>query len=517
MNLTRLLYLLSLAVFVAGCNSGKVSSPTKSAEVPVAAQADEILASALYQLKPNNFGLNSSVEKPVSLLNSWRFKQVEQHGASDEPSPVNAPAGWIAESDVERLAQPKFDLADAAHIRDAMLFHTIAGYLSDRARNEVQRAAVVVDYVCRNVSLWKDDEIEVAVPPFMIIQMGRGTADDRAWVCACILRQLRQDAVIVRAKSDAKETGDKWLLGICVEGKVYLFDMRLGLPITQGDDPAIATLDEIVLHPEWLQQMSVKGDYRLTVDDLREPSISVMSDPLFWCRRMRNIEGVLPAKDVCVLYDPLLGEGKQKGALGRISETNHWPVENLKLWQYPRQQVQASQKPSKEAQQELHRLLLPLSVPIPVKVGQDGKATVGNPENKLQRIRVDQLLGKFTEAITSYNSIRHLVRDPAPPEIQRLNRMAAEDAIYWTAVCKFEVGEFDSAMELLTELQKSFDRNGNWYFPARSLVAQCRIELGQIPEAIAALERSSTDDPYQSANAIRLKRLKARVPNRNAN
>ena len=88
--------------------------------------------------------------------------------------------------------------------------------------------------------------------------------------------------------------------------------------------------------------------------------------------------------------------------------------------------------------------------------------------------------------------------------------MAAEDAIYWTAVCKFEMGEFEKAVESPIHSFGKYDRKGKWYFPARVLLAQCsRAELGQFPEAITILERTSSDDPYREANAIRVKRWSA--------
>lgn len=508
MSLFRTNVVAVLLLVCAGCNSGKVQT-TDAAGKPAAAPADEVLASALFQLNPQNFGLNSNVDKPVSLLNSWRFKQAEQRGTPDEPSPVKAPPGWIDATEADRLAQAKYDLSDAVHIRDAMMYHTIAGYLSDRGQNELQRVNIIVDYVCRNITFWKDDEIELALPAFSILQFGRGNAEDRAWLCALILKQLRIDCVIIRAKSDKKATSDKWLLGVGVERQIYLYDLQLGMPLLNGDGTSTATLADISTHPEWLQQMAVSEPYRLTADDLVEPSVFVMPFPLFWCRRMFNVEQVLPAKNACVLYEPLMDDvDNQPGLLRRISETYNWPIESLAPWKYPSRQLAASQQPTKEAQQELANLTGPFSVPYPIKQGNDGKITVGAPEWKLQRLRVAQLLGDFSETIKRYNSIRHLeVEKNNPQDLDRLNRRAAENAIYWTALCKYEMGEYDSTVEQLTEFLKKYPK-GNWFFAARSLLAQSHIQLGEIPQAIIVLERKSADDPYRDGNALRLKRLK---------
>ena len=493
-------------------SGGNSTGASQSSQAPASATSDDVLTSAVYQLRPENFGINAATDKPVSLLNSWRFKQAEAKVTVDEPVPVTAPSGWLRSEDEPRLAQPKFDASDAVHIRDALFHRALSGYLSDRGQDELQRVGIIVDFVCRNIALWKDDEIELPLVPYMSMQLGRGTADDRAWIIAEILRQLRIDTVILRPRSDVKGTTDNWLLGALVEGGVYLFDVRLGLPILNGvtgQTSAASTLAEIVAHPEWLELMSANEPYRITPKDLQDPDIFVISEGNLWCRRMHNLEQFLPASDVCVLYDPLSDEDGRAGLLQRVSKVGNWPVESLKLWPYPRRQQEESRQPSPEREQEWQRLTIPFNVPIPFKVDSEGKTTLGTPERKLQRCRTDHLLGKFTEATTRYLRIRHLDVEPSPPEIERLNRMASEDALYWTTLCKYELGEYSTAVDLLTDYIRKYDRKGKWFFPARSLLAQCYATLDRIPEAISTLERTSSDDPYRTANALRVKRWSA--------
>jgi hypothetical protein len=348
----------------------------------------------------------------------------------------------------------------------------------------------------------------------MALQLGRGSSEDRAWVCSEILKQLRLDSIVLRPKSAKKTSGENWLFGVLVEGQVYLFDMRLGLPVaTSADkgDTSIATLAEIVSHPEWLEQMAGNEPYRLTIDDLRELTVYLVTNANFWCRRMHNLEQALPPSDVCVLYDPLTDEEGRIGQMNRVAKFGGWPVESLKPWSYPRLQAMELRSPAEEKLQEWQRLTLPFSVPIPVKFDDKGKPTVGVPERKMQKFRSDQLLGKFADATSKYLRIRHLEVEPNPADIDRINRVASEDAFYWTSICKFEMGEFGTAVELLTDYLKKYDRKGRWYFPARSLLAQCYAKLDQLPKAISTLERSSSDDPYRQSNAVRMKHWTAQA------
>jgi hypothetical protein len=454
--------------------------------------------------------------KPVSLLNSWRFKKAEtqKNGETDKPFPVAAPVGWIEPEEEERLAQAKYDAVDALHVRDALFHHAIAGYLSDRGQTELQKVAIVVDFVCRNVVLWKDDDIELPMRPYMTLQLGRGSSDDRAWVCSEILRQLRIDSIVLRPKSAKKATGENWLFGVLIEGQIYLFDLRLGLPITNGSHPndaSVATLVEIVSHPEWLEQMSVNEPYRLTVEDLQEPTVYVIADPNSWPHRMHNLEQVLPANDLCVIFDSLIDEEGRIGQLNRVAKHGGWPGESLKLWAFPRLQTAEQRNPTDDKIQELKRLSVSFSVPILVKYDDQGKPSSIVEERKMLKFRSDQLLGKFADATSKYLRIRHLEVEQNPPDIDRINRVASEDAFYWTAICKFEMGEYATAVELLSDYLKKYDRKGRWFFPARALLAQSYAKLDQLPKAISTVERSSSDDPYRAANAIRSKRWAAEI------
>jgi len=511
--------LATILVTLVGCNSGKVTAPAQSAGTPTAtgarsdvATSDDVLASALVQLRPENFGINSTTEKPVSLLNSWRFKQLESKGIAEQETPVAAPEGWTSADRLKWASQAKFDMEDAVHVRDGIFFHSIAGYLSDRGRDELQRVSAAIEFVCRNVALWKDDEIELPLIPYFTIQVGKGSVKDRAWLAAEILRQMRINSVIVRGKSDAKSSNDKWLFGVILDKQIYLYDLRTGLAVFGGsvEPTSVARLSDIPAHPEWLEQMSATATYRISAESLKEPVFFAITTPDFWCPRMQRLEQSLPPSESCVLYEAIQAPLQESSLLQRLSTGSGAPVDAIKLWTHPANQIEGSRRPSPEVANDLRQLIFALSAPVPVKA--DGSPTGAPPENKLQRFRTEHLLGHFGEATKKYLSIRHLEVEPAIPEIARLNRAAAEDAFYWTILCKYESGEYASAAELLQAYLKKYDHKGKWYFSARSLLAQSFAASGHIEKAINSLERTSSDDPNREANAIRLKRWSAIAP-----
>src|SRR5262249_29562134 len=131
------------------------------------------------------------------------------------------------------------------------------------------------------------------------------------------------------------------------------------------------------------------------------------------------------------------------------------------------------------------------------------------PERKLLRIRTDHLLGKFSEVTQKYLGIRHLEVEGFPPELDYFNRLAADDAFFWTGLCKMELEDYAGSADIFASYLKKYDRKGKWYFPARTLLARSYAKLGQVNESIKSLERTSSDDPNRVENAVRVKRWQA--------
>jgi tetratricopeptide (TPR) repeat protein len=484
---------------------------------------EDLLHSAVHQLRPENFDISAATDKPVALLNSWSETVNGQSGDPKATNPEVAPipTGWIDEKGLEKLKQQAYDPRDAVHIRDAMLTHTIANYLAARGKTELQRVMAVFDFVVRNISFRGPNEVDLPLGTYRLLLLGKGTAEDRACVCASLLKQLRIDCVIVES-SDSGTDPDTWLLGVVLNDQVYLFDPRLGLAIPSTDDlsqsvETPATLDQIVDHGEWLKRLSLRADqpYAIDAESLKQPRILPIADSYFWPLRMKLLEEALPANDLCVLYDPLVDDGGRKGLLTRLTTSiRNWKVDQLQPWPHP-QRAEGTVAPAIRQQVEIQLSLF--NLPFTILKDEQGNVTGRSkqPERKMLRIRTDQLLGNFEEATKRYFSIRHLEIDTDQLQVRDLaavNQLVAEDAIYWSAVCKYEAREFDGAIEQLNGYLKRYDRNGRWNFPARALLGECYAGLGKFSEAAAVLERSTrSDDPYRASNAIRIKRWNARA------
>ena len=531
--------LLMLAT-VTGCPRKAVVSSGKATNK--AASAEDLLKSAIHQLRPENVGFAAAPDKPVSLLNSWRgmLADARQDGDGAEAETPAPPADWTSAEVEKRLKSDKFDELDAVHIRDCLLTHTLATYLAARSNDELQRVQEVFQFVVRNIALLGDDAPELPISTYLILMTGRGTPEDRAWICASVLRQLRIDCVIVRPSDAAKAADGDWLLGVILNDRVHLFDAKLGLAIPSSSEagPAgfkPATLAEISDHAEWLQQLTARADqpYGIDAASLKVARVMPIAEPGFWSRRMSRLEQVLPTESACILFDPPTDDLGRSGLIKRIQiACPSLNPGNIKLWPYPERQLSMAHKTnslklqqmqqlaiefgvydrlghtSPATFQQMQQLCLSFNTPITVRVDpQTGQPSETVPERKMLRIRTDQLLGKFEDATQRYLSIRHLEIEPNQfAKIVQLHRLAAEDAIYWSGLSKFEAEEYEAAVEQLTGYIKRFDRKGRWTFAARSLLAECRVRQGKFAEAVTAIERTVSEDPYREANAVRIKR-----------
>jgi hypothetical protein len=127
---------------------------------------------------------------------------------------------------------------------------------------------------------------------------------------------------------------------------------------------------------------------------------------------------------------------------------------------------------------------------------------------RLLRIRTEQLRGKLKAAIAQFVTIRTAEVSGLPgPQFAPLYVRAAEDALFWTCVCKYEIGEYDSCIDSLDDYFKRFRRNGRWPAAARGLLAAAHLASGRMPEAQAALKMSvGNDDAYRAPHGVLLKR-----------
>jgi len=536
-------------LILAGCHgtSPTSSPPVTAAGTPkvsarVQAEVEDQLKGALDQLQLGNLGIDTQLNDAVSVLNNWWSVIKDSDLKPTGLTPPAIPADRVPAELLPRLERDTFDLEDGAYIHAAYVAHTIAGRLSDQSDRDLERVVLAFEWVCRNVTLAPEDE---PLPPLAFsefLMVGRGRPAERAWALAQILKQLKIDCVVLRPQQGG--VTETILVGVPLDGEVYLFDPQLGLPLIRGDEPAgthirqPATLRELREHPDWLKALSARSDqaYELTVEQIGEMRVDAVTSPNSWAARMWMLEQMLPSEFLCVLYDAPAAIGSAPGVFERIAAAEpSWSADKINVWTYPLVRQVQMMSLGTSGDPNLLRLfqvtMQPFLAPLEARRDQEtrvaeeleanrkyfgeslatpsrqtGQGGTIAPSMRHARARILQLQGHHADAVANFVTLRHLAVTPPPdPAWQSIYQRAAEDAFYWSCVCQYEIGEYELAAKSLADYLKRY-RRGNWHGPAALLLAECQRELDHLPEAVQALKTATLDEGYRTTMAILARR-----------
>lgn len=502
----------------AGCpkSSSQPETSSTSAGVTETPQAgvteiEDQLRSALYQLQPENLNIDSRLDDAVSVLNNWWAAAQEAKLIPEGMSAATIPTDRVPEELLKSLNSETFDGLDGRHIRACFFAERIADSVTAGVDSDFDRMLQVFEWGCRNLALQSLDQPRFPMTFYEALVVGQMQPEDRAMVLAGIFKQLRIDCVVVRPGKEIVE-GQPWLFGVLLDGQVYLFDLSLGLPVPTGDQPPAeqfrkpATLAQLREHPEWLSLLSVSADkpYPMTAQDVARLHVDVITAPRSWSQRMWTIEQLLPGEMLCTLYDPASTEADRPGLFERVAKTvSAATADDVGVWTYPIRQeawLAAIDDPTARAYQEtLLRFIVPVELDVDRETGQTRRLET----QRHLRIRTEQLLGHRTDALSQFVTIRQLAftRPPEPMLIPAYQR-AADDAFFWSTVCKYELGEVETAATQLQDYLKRYRRGGMWIYAARSLLADIYRAQGNTEEFRQIASVQEFDDPYQKRHAI---------------
>jgi len=340
---------------------------------------------------------------------------------------------------LDGFERTSFEMPDSRHLEDCMLYRGIALRVAKNG-DDLTRVRRIFDWIIRQVQLAPAGTLaapglgQAQVRPYDMLLRGMATeaADgwsERGWLFMSLCRQLGIDVgLLTYQPKDVKEP-IAWICAALIDGKLYLFDPRLGLAIPGPDGTGVATLDDALADPVVLGRLNVAGapafepSHALLAADTTKIGILIDSSQGYYAPRMLLLEKSLPGKHQTILYrDPVDERDRFLKALGaRAGLVNPWP--------------------------------LPLMVETMLFTrGDFVRATehalfLFRPEFPLIYARIKQLRGELTEAIGDYMTFRFaehpLLMDkktPMPDEIQHALDMYAS---YFLALAHLDQVELD--------------------------------------------------------------------------
>jgi hypothetical protein len=307
---------------------------------------------------------------------------------------------------------------------------------------------------------------------------------------------------------EVPETGTKsafWLPALLSEGKLYLFDTRLGLPIPGKDGRGVATLAEVQADPALLRQLDLDDSpYPVTADELQHVTAQVVADPFDLSRRAAAIEAKLSGDDRLALTVSPSGLAEKLKAVPGVS--------SVELWDFPFRTLRDQLRISIEARRQLALEFQPFAWRPTL-----WKARVLHFQGH-QKGDVDSLMADLDEVV---NDHREAIGFYTSPQVRPADRVlkalgsepkmkvysAAKDAAsYWVGLLLFDERQFSSAEDWLSDPRLVGDEGGKWANGTRYNLARTYEAQGKNAEAIKLYEADTS--PQRDGNRLRARRLR---------
>lgn len=515
------------SIMLSGCDTKSVVvNPSK----PQESRCDELVANALEMMQPTRLGITSNAEAAVGVLTQWSLICGTPQGSDQTVSPEveTLLKGLVSSEELQSTGNRDFSKRDVEHIRECLLYKAMVDSALRRADADLGRSVELFYYVIRNIALLADDVQTVPLTPYEVILLGRGSAEDRAWIFANLLRQLRIEAVILRPnrdeaqpKSEPETQSSHWLVGVLLDDEVYLFDTKLGLPIPSLKDDrrnttvqTPASLSEVLKSEEVFRKLDISSEqpYPLKGDEFRNPRVELVGNRSFWVQRMKRLQIALSGEAVLIfdgLDDGDIGDGLVSRIAGLGGE--RWNRKNLAIWLYPEKTMQSSLGLQSSQRQRHRELFRPFGAPVNLQFDEKKKRPAVDPNNnqplfekpsrELLKARTDQITGQYGKVISRYQLLRQELYlppgIPLPQQIRLIHLRAEEDAFFWTGTSQVEQEEFAAASETLQKYRLRYGVQGAWVNHAGYLLALSSAENEKFAVALQILslelERESVD------------------------
>ena len=561
--------ILSVGLLSAGCAPPASTKKSERESAELAAKADESrvqrnLQNAFETLRPEILGIASGPEQAIAVLNEWaKGAKVEAEKRNERWEPhqphgllKSLPKEWI-----ERVSLDQFVERDAAYLRDCLWANRATKFGAGDAEKDLDVVVTLFEYVVRNLVLIPPGGRRVPLGPFDAIVLGRGTAADRAWVFAELLRQRNIDSVILSPRRASGDAGDdaSFLIGVLFDKDILLFDPTLGLPVAaDAADPKSpqvrlpASLRLVQREPELLTQLARDsgGRFTLTAKMLEAPQVELICQSEQLAVRMKRLQAELSGEEqAAVVSDPLEDGVDQPGLWSRVAKhpAAAWSPEDVTIWSYPEAVRESSTRMTSDQQKELTRLSLALGAPVRVqrflaKADVNSKTPYdlefGKPERTLMKRRLEHIIGRWTDAIPGYlaaqlydvetptsksleivsadgkekqpaaiatvaesRTLRFLMMQPQYAPIRKVHLLAGDDACFWQALCQFEQRRWEAANNQCVVYGNQHS-NGGWFAANQSLLAAVLVKEKKLKEAIKALKEIDADDPLSAGARV---------------
>jgi hypothetical protein len=507
--------LVGLALFFAG--RGTPPTPADPSQETagassVEADCDRQLSEILTSMDPLRLGVSTNIQDCEHDLNQWRTECGRPPDGKPIAEDAETVARLLAPEAAARAAAPEYSQRDVAHVRTSLMLRQLADHVAAGHDDPVAQSVALFDFVQRNVL---DPPPGMVLPPltlYEVLSYGRGTAEQRAWLFAELLRQIRIDAVLLEASPATMEStapstpAHGPLVGALVKQgeqvQVYVFDAAIGLPIPGPDEatstePFVmrpATLAQLRENDGLLRQLDVEGQpYPLTSAQLQVVRAGIVGTSSLWAERIALVAARTQFREA-VFYDGLgTNRLRKPSLLDRVvagGASGLWSAEQVFVWPLPEEQTTQYVSSDPNRDQILAGLNSIFQGPL-MDSQPSGTGETLEWEQTLRDARNLLISGDFSGANAKLRSIRQSSILPSYRAQEPVNSAVQDFAAYWTALCQYEVGAFESVRNSAREYPPQGAGPALppfWLDGVARLAAFSSAQLKIWPDALGALQ-----------------------------
>jgi len=485
----------------------------------------------------------------VDRLNHWA--RAEELPADWQPDPMLAqlPEPLAALPMVRNLGRKEFGPCDGFALREALWLREIASRVRAKTTDDLTAAQRLFDWTVRNIQLEPTRPDSLPQLPWETLFFGRGTALERAWVFLLLARQEHLDAFLLgvpdpRAPADAEEAAVRpWCLAVLAQGRLYLFEPALGLPIPGPEGLSLDEHGALAIRPAALSELAADDallrrldreptdPYPLVAEELDHLVAYVEASPWNLSARMQLLQARLAGRrSLKLVASPSLQAARLQ---------DHARIAEVRLWTYPYEVVLRRRG----------------ALPDEVRAHLLGwlhyyTAWPWDSANTLARARVLHLKGRFEGdegAIRAYQELRFSDRQfdqmskemqaeikaaaqqgaaaaadgaqqsmPNIPDPQTAARevelriqllaRAKQDANYWLGLITFERGNYAAAVDWFSVRTLGAAPDGPWTTGAHYNLARSYEASGRSREAVSEY-LANTNSPGHYGEFLRARWL----------
>ncbi len=522
-------------MFCGGCKDDKESTHEPgglSTEETEGEWGEHLLEYAVKNLQRlDEFQTGEMRQQVIDRLNQWiRAKSVPVDWKVD-PMVASLPKRLRDLPAVKDLGKQEFSRHDGLVLQEDVWFRDVSNWSRGDRLDDIQRAKRLFDWTVRNIQLEQSGfagKVKAPQWPWETMLMGRGTAEDRAWVFALLARQQGIDAVLLALPCEDGSLG-VWTVGVLDgEKQLYLFDPKLGLPIPGPEgvkfkpersgvgfelDINPATLAEVAKDDKLLRQLDLEKQkpYPLASSRLQKVVALIVTSPAALSARMAMFENKLSGDERVVLTaDPSDVAERLKDVEG---------LSDVRLWQRPFETMLERGGLGQQQRNRIESVLAPFNAggvrplwrgrTLYLKGRFSGKE---NATTYLQEARPPNR--KLAELRSELIESARLSIDDIEAKIAAYRR-GKQDATYWLGLLAVIGGDQRAAIDYFNNKTLETWPHGPWTSGSKYNLARTYESAGELKKAVRWLQ-ADADSPAREGNLLRAQWLEGELATQEA-